>query len=136
MFSRCPNNVFHPRPAQPCTMLTGVAGQLAKQYLSLARAFVRILEASITEEASCRVLLLPEMVERIAEMLNYFLDLLVGKQRQQLKVRCPDVSGAVVFTTWKRFANSRSVNVLVLMASQFVVMVLSSTSAEGLWGVV
>lgn len=59
---------------------------MAKQYLGLARAFVRILEASITEEASCRVLLLPEMVERIAEMLNYFLDLLIGKQRQQLKV--------------------------------------------------
>lgn len=46
-----------------------------------------------TSEVIVRPLLLPEMVERIAAMLNYFLLQLTGPQRKVLKVKDPEKYG-------------------------------------------
>lgn len=46
-----------------------------------------------TSVSIVRPLLLPEMVERIAAMLNYFLLQLTGPQRKVLKVKDPEKYG-------------------------------------------
>lgn len=51
-------------------------GQIIKSYLQLASIAVKTLEYSTTEVTS--TWLLPEMVLRVANMLNYFLQFLTG----------------------------------------------------------
>lgn len=48
-----------------------------------------------------RPFLLPEMVERLAGMLNYFLLYLAGPQRKMLKVRCAKVAARGVVVNLK-----------------------------------
>lgn len=62
-----------------------------RQDLLLANVHIDLMEYTTAEIT--RAFLLPEMVERIATMLNYFLRFLVGPERKQLKVPNPDKYG-------------------------------------------
>ena len=59
--------------------------------LTLARGHVRMMGYTSREIAA--PFLLPEMVERIAAMLNYFLLYLAGPERRKLKVKDPEKLG-------------------------------------------
>ena len=59
--------------------------------LTLANVHVRMMGYTSRDIAS--PFLLPEMVERVAAMLNYFLLFLAGPQRRQLKVKDPEKYG-------------------------------------------
>lgn len=65
--------------------------RVIQTYLSLAVIAVRTVEYSTTEVTS--TWLLPEMVLRVANMLNYFLQFLTGPNRRQLKVKNPEKFG-------------------------------------------
>ena len=56
--------------------VTCVPGGIVKSYLSLSSIAVRTLEYTTEEVAA--TWLLPEMVLRVANMLNYFLQFLTG----------------------------------------------------------
>jgi ubiquitin conjugation factor E4 B len=64
---------------------------LLRQDLLLANVHIDLMEYTTVEIT--KAFLLPEMVERIATMLNYFLRFLVGPERKQLKVRNPEKYG-------------------------------------------
>jgi len=64
---------------------------ILRQDLLLANVHIGLMEYTTVEIT--RAFLLPEMVERIATMLNYFLRFLVGPERKQLKVRNPEKYG-------------------------------------------
>ena len=57
----------------------GPAVQLIRHHLSTASIAVKTLEYTTTEVTA--TWLLPEMVLRVANMLNYFLQFLTGKHR-------------------------------------------------------
>ena len=59
--------------------------------LLLANVHINLMEYTTVDIT--RAFLLPEMVERIATMLNYFLRFLVGPERKKLKVRNPEKYG-------------------------------------------
>ena len=59
--------------------------------LVLAKVHVRMM--GYTSRDIAAPFLLPEMVERVAAMLNYFLLFLAGPQRRQLKVKDPEKYG-------------------------------------------
>ena len=59
--------------------------------LILAMVHIEIMQ--YTTKEITKAFLLPEMVERIATMLNYFLRFLVGPERKNLKVKNPDKYG-------------------------------------------
>lgn len=61
--------------------------QIIKHHLTSASIAVKTLEYTTTQVTS--TWLLPEMVLRVANMLNYFLQFLTGPNRRQLKVRDP-----------------------------------------------
>lgn len=63
------------------------ATRTVRSDLELAHVTIKVLEFS-TEDVQAP-LLLPEMVGRIASMLNYFLLYLAGPERRKLKVRDP-----------------------------------------------
>ncbi|UPR03194.1 ubiquitin conjugation factor E4 [Chloropicon primus] len=64
---------------------------ILRQDLLLANVHIDLMEYTTREIT--KAFLLPEMVERIATMLNYFLRFLVGPERKQLKVRNPEKYG-------------------------------------------
>eukprot|EP00475_Leptophrys_vorax_P033553 TRINITY_DN5293_c0_g2_i1.p1 TRINITY_DN5293_c0_g2~~TRINITY_DN5293_c0_g2_i1.p1 ORF type:complete len:368 (+),score=38.64 TRINITY_DN5293_c0_g2_i1:49-1104(+) len=61
---------------------------IVRSDMQLANANVRMLEYSTTEIVA--PFLLPEMVERVASMLNYFLQHLVGPKRKALRLENPE----------------------------------------------
>ncbi|CAI7812924.1 unnamed protein product [Closterium sp. NIES-54] len=61
---------------------------IVRSDLQLANANVRMIQYSTTEIV--KPFLLPEMVERVASMLNYFLLQLVGPKRKALRVTNPE----------------------------------------------
>ncbi|KAL3145548.1 hypothetical protein ABBQ32_003373 [Trebouxia sp. C0010 RCD-2024] len=60
---------------------------MIKHHLTSSSIAVKTLEYTTTEVAA--TWLLPEMVLRVANMLNYFLQFLTGPNRKQLKVKDP-----------------------------------------------
>lgn len=67
-----------------------------KSYLSLASISVRTLEYTTADVAS--TWLLPEMVLRVANMLNYFLQFLTGIAASSLHVAAACLRGVVACT--------------------------------------
>eukprot|EP00873_Tetraselmis_striata_P001321 jgi/Tetstr1/421585/TSEL_012529.t1 len=67
------------------------SGRMLRDYLMLSGICVRTLCYS-TEEITAPFLL-PEMVDRCAGMLNYFLLYLTGPQRKKLKIKDPEKYG-------------------------------------------
>ena len=61
------------------------AGRVIQTYLSLAVIAVRTVEYSTTEVTS--TWLLPEMVLRVANMLNYFLQFLTGTHKHVTTIK-------------------------------------------------
>ena len=61
------------------------AGRMIQTYLSLAVIAVRTVEYSTTEVTS--TWLLPEMVLRVANMLNYFLQFLTGMHKHIITIK-------------------------------------------------
>jgi hypothetical protein len=59
-------------------------GQMVKAYLRAADRFINMLVA--TSDVAPSALLVPEMISRIAETLNYFLRHLTGPDRAKLSV--------------------------------------------------
>lgn len=63
-------------------------GGLLKFYLATAGKFINMLVYTSSEVAA--PMLVPEMVDRVANMLNYFLKHLTGSERAKLKVKNPE----------------------------------------------
>lgn len=63
-------------------------GSIVRFNLQTADSFINMLVFTSSDVAA--PLLLPEMVERVAAMLNYFLKYLTGSERGKLKVRDPE----------------------------------------------
>eukprot|EP00898_Chlorokybus_atmophyticus_P007588 jgi/Chlat1/7830/Chrsp66S00575 len=61
---------------------------LVKWQMQMADYYIRMMQYTTTEITA--PFLLPEMVDRVAEMLNYFLLQLAGPQRRDLKVQDPE----------------------------------------------
>mmetsp|Transcript_9577 Transcript_9577/g.28938 ORF Transcript_9577/g.28938 Transcript_9577/m.28938 type:complete len:1092 (+) Transcript_9577:200-3475(+) len=61
--------------------------QQIKTYLRLALSSLKLMEAFASDETMREVFLRPEMVLRTAEMMNYYLQQLVGPRCQELNVK-------------------------------------------------
>mmetsp|Transcript_6829 Transcript_6829/g.17454 ORF Transcript_6829/g.17454 Transcript_6829/m.17454 type:complete len:842 (+) Transcript_6829:170-2695(+) len=64
---------------------------MLRQDLLLADVHIEMMQYTTIDIT--RAFLVPEMVDRIATMLNYFLRFLVGPERKQLKVKNPEKYG-------------------------------------------
>lgn len=63
-------------------------GSHLKMYLRCADRFVNMLVS--TSDVAPQAMLVPEMITRIAQTLNYFLRHLTGPDRSKLSVSNPD----------------------------------------------
>jgi len=63
------------------------SSRIVSGLLHSARSVIAILGFSTREYWSCQTFLLPEMVGRLADTLNYFLKFLTGPERKQLRVK-------------------------------------------------
>ncbi|GMH33488.1 hypothetical protein BSKO_01322 [Bryopsis sp. KO-2023] len=64
------------------------SGQQLKGLLGLAKGCIDTMHYITTETQ--KTFLLPEMVDRVASMLNYFLKYITGPERKKLKIKNPD----------------------------------------------
>ena len=64
-----------------------------QSYLTLAMVHIRIMRFTSAEAACAAPFLLPEMMDRVASMLNYFLAHLAGPERRKLRLQAPEKHG-------------------------------------------
>ena len=74
-------------------MLTLSRSAALQSYLTLAMVHIRMMRFTSAEAACAAPFLLPEMIDRVAGMLNYFLAHLAGPERRKLRLQQPDKHG-------------------------------------------